>query len=100
MRFNRPLLVFAVISLAILFPLMNGKYVLTLDTTISETSMHGVKSFGDFIYGIALNSPNVGELGIGMSALPLLILTTTLKSVIPTFILQKVEIFLIFFLSL
>src|SRR3989338_5863671 len=96
---NKHLIIFAIISFAILAPLLNGKYILTLDTIISPTSFHGM-SFSDFIYGTYLNRPNQGELGIDASRIPLFITSIMLKSFIPVFILQKIEIFLIFFLSM
>src|SRR3989338_4250637 len=94
------ILILAFISLLIVFPFFNDKYILTLDTLISPTAIHGVKSFSDFIFGIYLNRPNQGELGLDASRIPLLSLSVMLKSFISTSILQKIEIFLIFFLSM
>jgi len=93
------IIIFVILSLTIIFPLLEGKYILTLDTIVSPTSLHA-KSFSDFIYGVWVNRPNLGELGIDASRIPLLIVSVALKKLFPTYILQKLEMFLIFFLSM
>ncbi len=94
------LLYFALIALFITIPLSTDKYILTLDTIISPYSIHGAKSMSDFIYGFWQNYPNQDELGLSATRIPLLIVSSILQSIIPTFILQKIEIFLIFFLAM
>lgn len=93
------LIIFAAVTLIIISPLLAGKYVMTLDTIISPSAWHGVKSF-DFMYGVWTDRPNQDELGLTTARIPLFIVSIWLQFIFPTFILQKIEIFLIFFLAM
>lgn len=89
--------IFALISLLIISPLIAGKYIPLLDSVVSPSAIHGAKSLSDFIYGI---SPEGQDLTIEISRMPLQFVSVLLQSFIPTFILQKIELFLIFFLPM
>ena len=95
-----PVLLFIGICLAITLPLSSGKYIFTLDSITSPSAIHGVKSIEDFIHGAYLTYPNRGELGLDAASLPKLIVLGILKQFISTSLLQKAEIFLMFFLSM
>src|SRR3989338_134839 len=97
---KKPILIFAIISLIIISPLLLDKYVLTLDMIISPSAIHGVKTLDDFIYGFWANRPNQDNLGLSMSGIPMYLLILFLKIFISASILQKIELFLIFFLSM